>query len=894
MKGWLEKLNDPTRDVYERRYRLLSAVSIMTLLAWILFALAVDGYSIRILFFSICDLLFIPTMIITLRTGKIQIGAGGSGFVLVFLMIPFAFFFNGGIYAGAPNWCIMALVFITMTIRGKLRNFLLAADVAVTILCYVITWVRPDLVDEQTVSSAYVDSLASLIITGIYMAVMFLFQLHMANQERALMEKQQKEILELSQAQNRFFSSMSHEIRTPVNTIVGLNEMILREELSEEVKEDAEQVRSAGNLLLHLINDILDMSRLESGQMVLAWETYSLGDLLSETVGMMWMHAKEKDLEFHVDIDPQLPARLYGDAVRIKQILINILNNAVKYTQKGSVTLTVSGNRETEGTDSKKGYTLVFTVADTGQGIKKENLPYLFTAFKRVESAANQRIEGTGLGLSIVKQLVDRMGGTITVNSVYTKGSTFIVEIPQGDTGAEPIGERAMESRGRVGKRTKYVRRFTAPEARVLVVDDNASNRMVVTKLLRETGMQIDTAQDGLQALDMTMETAYDLVFMDHMMPVMDGITCLRQMRTQAGGRSRDAKVVALTANAETESRQLYAREGFDGYLLKPCTGEELENACLRLLPESLVQHSAEDGEILESSISWMEVRDRKEKIVITTDSIADLPDFLVKRYRIAMIPHRVHTEEGVFQDGLEIEPNGLVAYLDAGRGVAKTFPPTVEEYEAFFAAQLARADAVLHVSISKKISGSGYAPAKEAAAAFQNVTVFDSANLSSGEGLLVLEACVLAQEGRTPDQIAAKLEEEKSRIHSGFIVDSLDYLERAGLVKHRSARLANALMIRPVLKLKDGEIRIGRIYFGSRETSWKKYIASELGLMSQIDRRILFVTYVGLSRKELEVIRREIEKRGSFERVVFQKASPAIAANCGPGTFGVLFKEKC
>lgn len=888
MKSWLEKLNDTSRDVYERRYRLLSAVSITTMFLWLAVALIADGYSGRILFFLVCNLLFIPTMIITLRTGKIQVGAGASGIVLVFLMLPVAFFHNGGIYAGAPNWCIIAIVFVTLTVKGRLRVFLLVSAIVMTILCYVVTWLRPELVDEFTTASAYVDSLSSLIITGILTSVMFLFQLHMANQERRELERRQREILELNRGQNRFFSSMSHEIRTPVNTIIGLNEMILREDVSAEVAENATQVRDAGKMLLHLVNDILDMSKLESGRMELVCEPYSVGSMLSEIVGMLWYHINRKNLEFHVDIDPQLPSKLVGDEMRIKQILVNVLNNAVKYTEKGSITLSVQGRREERSSTC----TVVFTISDTGTGIKKESLPHLFTAFRRVESEENRTIEGTGLGLSIVKQFVDLMGGTITVNSVYTRGSTFIIEIPQGETGAEPIGEFDLETRHSERAAQQYAHSFEAPDVRVLVVDDNAANRMVAQKLLRDTGMQIDTAVNGEEALQMTLLTAYDLILMDHLMPVMDGVTCLKLLRIQPGGLCRDARVIALTANADGESRRLYAQAGFDGYLVKPYSGEELEKECVRLLPGDRVRLIHADAEIVKESVLWMTEHEKREEIVVTTDSIADLPASVIRQYRIGIIPHIVHTAEGRFQDGREIEAAGLVDYMRRGDRLAETLPPDVAAYEAFFAQQLSRANQVVHISISSGIPGSGCEVAKEAARAFENVTVIDSGHLSSGEGLLVMEACRMIQEGLRPGDIVERLERMKDRVQTGFIVDSLDYMDRANLVRHRVAKIASTLMIRPVLKLKRGEIKIDRIYLGSREGAWRRYISRELSALSAIDRKILFVTYVGLSQKELGTIRDLIDSKGHFEKVYFQQASPAIAVNCGPGTFGLLYLD--
>lgn len=888
MKTWLKKLNDPSRDVFERRYRLHSALSIITLFVWLVIAAIVDFQFQRTVFFLVCDLLFIPTCIFTLRTGKIQLGAGASGIFLVFLMLPFAFFYNGGIHAGAPNWCILAMVFITLTVRGRLRIFLLISDIVVTIICYALSYYYPGLVVPYSTDSAYVDSLSSLIITGIMTTSMFLFQLHMAGQEREILKKQQEEIANLNMAQNRFFSSMSHEIRTPVNTIVGLNEMILRENISDEVAQDAAQVRAAGKLLLHLVNDILDMSKLESGKMELSEAEYKLGDMLSDIIGMVWLPAREKGLDLHVEVDPELPARLYGDEIRIKQILINILNNAIKYTSEGSVTLTVG--RESEDSADK---IITFTVSDTGIGIKKEFMPHLFSAFRRVDDTENRQIEGTGLGLAIVRQFVDLMHGSITVDSVYTRGSVFTIRLPQKSVGSENIGTDPFKSSRTDLTRHTYRHSFEAPGAKLLIVDDNAPNRMVVAKLLRDTRMHIDTAASGKEALKKTLNTHYHLIFMDHMMPEMDGIECLHHLRSQAGGLSKEARVVVLTANRESESRRLYAREGFDGYLVKPCSGKELEEECIRLLPEELLHLVDSDRSIAEDSMAWLKEQKQLHETVITTDSIADLPGYLIKKYHIGIIPHTVATEEGLFLDGVEIESAGLVSYMQKTGSSVKTIPPDTSAYESFFASQLLRAGNVIHISISSQIKDSGYQPATEAAGAFQNVQVVDSGHLSSGQGLLVLKACQLLEEGHGPARIIEQLELVKHHIHSGFIVEDLEYMARSGLVKKKTAGLTKALLIHPVLKLKEGRIRIGRLLMGSRSTYWKKYIASELKHKNSIDQRILFVTYVGMLPKELEAIRSEIKKYCDFEKIIFQKASPAISSYCGPGTFGLLYRDK-
>ena len=493
-------------------------------------------------------------------------------------------------------------------------------------------------------------------------------------------EDQKEEIRQLNQAQSRFFSNMSHEIRTPINTIIGLNEIILRENASEEINEDAENIQAASKMLLNLINDILDMSKFESGQMKLAESAYQTGNMLSDIVGMLWIRAKEKNLEFHIDISPDLPSELYGDEMRIKQILINILNNAIKYTEKGRIRLAIQCRREGDGTA-----VVTYSVSDTGMGIRSESIPYLFTAFKRVDEEKNHYIEGTGLGLSIVKQLVDLMGGKITVNSVYTKGSTFVIEIPQRIINDEHIGVIDMEKKrsGRIDH--KHVDPFRAESAKVLVVDDTTANLMVVEKLLKGTGVQLTKATSGYEALRLTMEEAYNVILMDHKMPGMDGIECMHQIRKQTGGLSNYARIIALTANAGENVEQLYEREGFDGYLTKPVSGEELEYTLYRNLPKDMITFTGSASSMARESMAWISSHRKKVAVRITTDSVADVPVELLKKYDIAEILHMVRTKDGLFKDRLEIDTNGLLAYMEDKSAMVETVSPSVEDYESFF-----------------------------------------------------------------------------------------------------------------------------------------------------------------------------------------------------------------
>ncbi|MCR5790081.1 MAG: DegV family EDD domain-containing protein [Lachnospiraceae bacterium] len=749
-----------------------------------------------------------------------------------------------------------------------------------TVLYYYITLAMQDHVKYGAVKYFTI-----YMVIWVILSIIIMYVKHSTYGRILESNRQKEEIEKLNAAQNRFFSSMSHEIRTPINTIIGLNEMILRENVSDEINEDAANIRSAGNMLLHLINDILDMSKLDSGQMQLTTVSYRMGDMLSDIVGMLWIRAKDKGLEFKVDVAPDLPEELFGDEVRIKQILINVLNNAIKYTKEGSVTLNIQCRRE-----ESNNVTVIYSVSDTGMGIKKENIPYLFTAFKRVDETENRYIEGTGLGLSIVKQLVDIMGGKITVNSVYTKGSTFIIEIPQRSVSAGTIGVIDLSTHNNLLQMEGYHQSFEAPEANVLVVDDTETNLMVVEKLLRGTKVNVVTAASAMAALEKTVETKFHVIFMDHLMPEIDGIECLHMIREQKGGLCKESKIVALTANAGGDTKALYVKEGFDGYLVKPINGELLEKELRRLLPNELVTVTTTGGEIVEESTLWIKDHRAKAEVVITTESVADIPQELLDRYHIKVIPHLVNTEAGVFRDGIEIDTSGLLAYMADEDQFVETKVPDVAYYEAFFARQLEHANNVVHISISSVVKNSGYHAAAEAGRSFDNVFVIDSGHLSSGQGLMAIEAARLEEGGYGAAEIVERVLTARDRVHTSFVVDSLEYLARAGQIGRRTADIVNALTFHPVLALKKGKLSLAGLYFGTRDDSWRKYISSSLNTINKIDNRILFVTYVGLNNKEKEEIAEEIAKKMSFEEIHFHQASPAIAVNCGPGTFGLLF----
>lgn len=506
---------------------------------------------------------------------------------LIFVFLPAAFFTSGGAAGGTPVWCAFTTLFIVMTLSGKPKVFFLIANFIVVAICWWIGYNYPGTVTEFTRKEAFYDSFFTLLIVCTSMTLLVGYQALLFRKENERVESQKREIEELNQSQKRFFSSLSHEIRTPINSILGFNEVILRQEdASEEIKSDASYIQGAGKMLLAIVNDILDFSKIDAGKMDIIPMEYKVAEMISEIVNMFWQRANEKGLAFNVDIDPQIPSSLIGDEVRIKQIIVNLLSNAIKYTESGSVRLRL----DPEACDDKH-IVLIISVSDTGMGIKQEVIPTLFDAFKREDQEKNIRIEGTGLGLSIVKQLAELMEGEVAVESIYGQGTVFTVRIRQEVANTQKIGKVDLSDHTKQKK--SYRSMFTAPEAEILIVDDSKMNLTVEQKLLRDTKIKIDTATSGAEALELTVRKKYDVILMDHFMPEMDGPECLGRIRSQEDGMCRDVPVIILTANAKGENQEMYKAIGFDGFLVKPISGVKLEEALIQYIPqEKIINYS--------------------------------------------------------------------------------------------------------------------------------------------------------------------------------------------------------------------------------------------------------------------------------------------------------------
>ena len=408
-------------------------------------------------------------------------------------------------------------------------------------------------------------------------------QLEEAN---ALAEEARKDAMAADEAKGRFLAYMSHEIRTPINAVLGMDTMILRETEEAKTKEYALDIQNAGKNLLSLINDILDFSKIESGKLEIIHVEYDFSSLIHDISNMLKAKAEKKNLKLNIYIDEQLPSRLYGDDVRVRQVLVNLLNNAVKYTQEGSVTLRVKGKTEGENV------ILDFSVEDTGIGIKEEDIAKLFEEFQRIEEKRNRNVEGTGLGMNITAQILGLMGSKIQVESEYGKGSRFYFTLEQGIVDFTPVGNLEERIRSQATE-YEYLAAFTAPDAHLLVVDDNMVNLKVFVSLLKQTKVNVDVADSGRECLKLIGEKHYDLIFLDHMMPEMDGIETLHNMKSMENHNNKETPVIALTANAITGAKEMYLREGFDAFLSKPINPDKLEQMILHLLPKKLQKFEA-------------------------------------------------------------------------------------------------------------------------------------------------------------------------------------------------------------------------------------------------------------------------------------------------------------
>ena len=455
------------------------------------------------------------------------------------------------------------------------------------------------------------------LVSAIFLALYFSTKkkLETANRLTRQLEEQTEIAVQASRAKSDFLATMSHEIRTPLNAVIGLSELELRGELPESSMENIIQIHHSGSSLLEIINDILDISKIEAGGFEFASLEYESATLISDTISLNKVRIGSRPVKFVLEIDENFPQKLLGDELRVRQILNNILSNAIKYTIKGEITLCAKSELRANEVN------LCFTIRDTGIGIRQEDMGKLFNTYTQLDPIANRKIEGTGLGLVITKNLVEMMGGKIFVESEYGKGSVFTVEIIQGIplAGTKTIGDETAEKLRSfsyaAARKDEDVIRFMIPDTKVLVVDDLPANLLVARGLLKPYGLQIDTAASGQEAIEMvrrnrrTEDKQYDLILMDHMMPEMDGVEAAKVIRTWENDRQKNSEqselnripIVALTANALTGMKEFYLEQGFQDYITKPVNPQLLNEAIDRLIPEhKKIAMSEEDTRFFE------------------------------------------------------------------------------------------------------------------------------------------------------------------------------------------------------------------------------------------------------------------------------------------------------
>ena len=880
-----EALFSTTYTLKERLFLLGGIISTLAMFVGFIVSVASGGSNFITLMAPLIGT-FVAAAItyFSLKRKTLETGSFFLAVISICMVLPYSFFKGGGVLSGSPAWFIMGFVMIFLLYGGRkfyIFYFMTLITFAITIY---ISYKHPELVVPLSSTEAiYFDQFLASVMVATIIGILQHYQSVILEKEIMVSDKQHKEIEDLNEAQNNFFSSISHEIRTPINTIIGLNETTLRQkDLPEDVVENSLNIQNASRMLLSLINDVLDLSKIQSGRMELSQEQYETSRMFSEIVNLLWNRAKDKGLQFNINIGESIPSMLYGDEMRIKQIIINLLTNAIKYTDEGSVALTVDG----EKTDAND-FMLTISVTDTGQGIRKENIPVIFDSFKRVNKSENKSIEGTGLGLSITKQLVDLMGGQITVDSIYTKGSTFRVIIPQKIVSSAPINFKNVSELNKGLK--EYHQSFEAPDAKILIVDDNDMNRMVCQKLLRETKVQVDSVASGKECLDLTMQKHYDVIFMDHEMPEMDGIETLKRLRNQANGLCHNTPVIALTANAGSDRNSFYMDHGFQAYLAKPIHGSLLEATLVKLLPEELIENALannNDAEIVQVLQS-----EKKKDIIVSTDSTCDLPKDLLAYYDIRVIPNYIITKDGRFRDNEELDANNLYQYLLDRQGEVSTEASSVDEYEEFFGNLLSEAEQIIHLSTTPVVS-KNYQNASGAAQSFDNVRIVNAGSISAGLGMVVVKAGQLALKDKTVDEIIKEIGEYQNCIVTNFLIPSIDLIAKRYSLSPLARGLIKIFNFDICYSIKKERMIFKRFYSGYFNNAINQYVANNFKNRKNINKKRLYVIYSGYSNEERQAVLADIERYIHFDEIIVEKSSAVLTANTGSKFIGFSYER--
>lgn len=535
---------------------------------------------------------FILSLLIANKWNKPNAAGIILSVVANYFLMPLLYIVDGGKESGMPLWLTLAALFVWLVVDGWPCLVIYIGDIILFSSLIIYEYYHPEFVNRlSSRHDEYVDYIIGIAAVVLIFGAIFKFESRVYERKRQELEEKEKELTEINlsleqanEAKSIFLARMSHEIRTPINAVIGMNEIIMRESAERNIIGYASNIETASHTLLSLINDILDFSKIESGLMKIVPDEYDTYDLIRECYTLLDMRARDKGLTLKLEYNEKLPSVLKGDEVRIRQIITNLLSNAVKYTDNGSITFDVDFVKKADDRID-----LIIRVTDTGRGISEEGMKTIFDSFSRADERQNRNIEGTGLGLSITKQLIDLMEGSIDVKSEYGRGSEFTAVIPQTAVSSEPMGDFWTKYNAGEGTGENYHESFKAPDARILVVDDVSVNLKIFTLLLKNTEVMIDTADSGARGLELYKENHYDMIFLDHMMPQMDGIETFEEIRKTDRYKSERTPVVVLTANAIEGADKEYLAIGFTDYLTKPVQSDELERVIVKLLPDEMV-----------------------------------------------------------------------------------------------------------------------------------------------------------------------------------------------------------------------------------------------------------------------------------------------------------------